>query len=97
MTDDETARLEREADAILRQDAKDQGFIAKSGRGYTKYARAVGITTADTLDRTYKHEAVGFTEEQVDHLANESETSAIKRRRQAASPDQTAVGGDENP
>ena len=97
MTDEESARLEREADLILKQDARDQGFIAPSGRGYTKYAREMGITTADTLDRTYKHEAVGFSEEQIDHIANESETSAIKRRRQAAGPDQTAVSGDENP
>jgi len=48
----------------------------------------------------YQHEAVGFSEEELDHLANESETDAIKRRREAAdldqAPSETAASRDTN-
>jgi hypothetical protein len=52
----EVRRLEAEADSLLRQDAEEQGFIKDNGRGFSAYARSVGITTKKTLETTYKHE-----------------------------------------
>lgn len=84
MTDDgfpsaaEIRRLEAEADALLKQDAKASGFIKDNGRGFSAYARSIGITTRKTLETTYKHEAAvsvlnsdpNFTmEEKLDHYA----------------------------
>ena len=63
MTDDgfpsaaEIRRLEAEADALLKQDAKASGFIKDNGRGFSAYARSIGIVTKKTLETTYKHEA----------------------------------------
>lgn len=75
----EIRALEAEADKLLKQDARDQGFIKENGRGFSAYARAVGITTKKTLETTYKHEAAisilnpdtRFTpEEKLDYLAS---------------------------
>jgi hypothetical protein len=52
----EIRRLEAEADALLKQDAKDRGFIKDNGRGFSAYARSIGIVTKKTLETTYKHE-----------------------------------------
>jgi len=70
--------------------------VAPTGRGYTKYERAVGITSDSGLRRTYQHEAVGFSEEELDHLANETQTDAIKRRRAAADVDPNGGSGEPN-
>lgn len=64
----EQRRLEAEADALLKKDAEAQGFIRPNGRGFSEYARSIGITTKKTLETTYKHEAAGFTEEQLESL-----------------------------
>lgn len=77
----ESRRLEALADDILKKDAKRRGFVAPTGRGYTKYERDAGITSESGLRRVYEHEAVGFSEEELDHLAHESETDAVRRRR----------------
>ena len=75
----EARRLEAEADRLLKQDAKDSGFIKPNGRGFSAYARSIGITTKKTLETTYKHEAAvsilnpdtRFTmEEKLDFYAN---------------------------
>lgn len=52
----EIRRLEAQADALLKQDAKDNGFIKDNGRGFSAYARSIGITTKKILETTYKHE-----------------------------------------
>lgn len=72
LTAAEIRQLEAEADALLKQDARDQGFIRENGRGFSAYARAYGITTKKTLETTYKHEAVGFTEQQLESLLHAS-------------------------
>ncbi len=54
-----------QADELLRQDARERGFINGKGRGYAAYARSIGITTKKILETIYKHEKVGFTEEQM--------------------------------
>lgn len=56
----ESQRLEREADELLKADARERGFIRPNGRGMSEYARASGITTKKTLETTYKHEVVGW-------------------------------------
>lgn len=65
----EVRRLEAEADALLKKDARAKGFIKPNGRGFTAYARSIGITTKKILETTYKHEAVGFSDEQLGTLA----------------------------
>lgn len=62
MTDDptfispaESARLEAEADALLRADAKEKGFI-KRKYGYGKYAKEAGILTAHDIATIRHHE-----------------------------------------
>ena len=68
MTDDgfisaaESRRLEAEADALLKGDAQANGFIKDNGRGFSAYARSIGITTKKTLETTSKHEKTGFEE-----------------------------------
>ena len=52
----ESSRLEAEADALLKGDAKANGFIKDNGRGFSAYARSIGITTKKILETTYKHE-----------------------------------------
>ena len=76
---EESRKLEAEADALLKQDARDQGFVigrrprlSEGELGFSAYARAYGITTKKTLETTYKHEAVGFTEQQLESLAHGS-------------------------
>jgi hypothetical protein len=91
MDEKESRRLETLADDILKKDARRRGFVAPTGRGFTKYERAIGVTSESGLRRTYQHEAVGFTEEELDHLATETETDAIRRRREAADLDQAPV------
>lgn len=56
----ESAALEKQAEDLLKQDARDQGFIRSNGRGYSEYARSIGATTKKTLETTYKHETVGW-------------------------------------
>lgn len=70
MTPAESQRLEAEADRILKEDARRQGKIKPNGRGFSDYAREIGITTKKTLETTYAHEKVGFTEEQLGQLAH---------------------------
>lgn len=53
----EVRRLEAEADRLLKADAKERGFIRENGRGFSAYARSIGITTRKILETTYKHEA----------------------------------------
>lgn len=65
----ESQRLEAEAEALLKKDARDRGFIRSNGRGFSEYARTVGITTKKILETTYKHEKVGFNEQQLEALA----------------------------
>ena len=52
----ESRRLEGQADALLKGDAKANGFIKDNGRGFSAYARSIGITTKKILETTYKHE-----------------------------------------
>lgn len=65
----ESRRLEAQADAMLKADARERGFIRANGRGFSNYARDTGITTKKTLETTYKHEKVGFTEPQLESLS----------------------------
>ena len=52
---DESKRLEQEADAILKEDARAKGFIKKGGKyGYGKYAREAGILTPHAV-ATIRH------------------------------------------
>jgi hypothetical protein len=80
----EQRRLEAEADALLKEDARRRGFIRPNGRGFSDYAREIGITTKKTLETTYKHEKVGFTEQQLESL---SEVDQSIRR---SSPDRSS-------
>lgn len=70
----EQRRLEDEADALLKQDAQRRGFIRPNGRGFSEYARSIGITPKKILETTYKHEAVGFTEQQLESLSENDHT-----------------------
>lgn len=54
----ESQRLEKQAEELLKQDARERGFIRENGRGFSDYARASGITTKKTLETTYKHEVL---------------------------------------
>lgn len=54
----ESARLEKEADALLRADAKAKGYIKKT-YGYGKYAREAGILTAHDIATIRHHEFPG--------------------------------------
>lgn len=62
MTDDfiteaEARRLEKEADALLREDAKAKGFIKPRGKyGFGKYAKEAGILTQHDIVTIRKHE-----------------------------------------
>ena len=80
LTEAQLLELERAADALLLEDARRLGFIRPSGRGYTKYARSIGIVTRDVQARTYLHEKVGFDDRRLDELAHESPTKAHQRR-----------------
>lgn len=65
----ESAALEKQAEALLKADAKERGFIRPNGRGFSEYARDAGITTKKTLETTFKHETLvrgqnGFTDEE---------------------------------
>ena len=71
ITEAESYQLEKEADALLRADAEDRGFIRENGRGYSEYARTSGMTTKKTLETTYKHEKVGFEEHQLESLGGQ--------------------------
>jgi hypothetical protein len=55
ITDAEARRLEQEADAILRQDARDKGYIKKT-YGYGKYAKEAGILTPHDIATIRHHE-----------------------------------------
>lgn len=86
-TKSEIRQLEAEADKLLQQDAKEKGFIQENGRGYTAYAKSIGITTKKILETTYKHEAAigvlypssSFTvEERMDYVSREK-TPAQRR------------------
>jgi hypothetical protein len=55
ITDAEARRLEQEADAILRQDARSKGFIKKT-YGYGKYAKEAGILTPHDIATIRHHE-----------------------------------------
>lgn len=63
------------ADELLKKDAERQGFIRPNGRGFSDYARSIGITTKKILETTYRHEARGFTEDQLGNLAEPSESA----------------------
>lgn len=58
ITAQEARRLEREADALLRADAKAKGFIKKT-YGFGKYAREAGILTAHDIATIRHHEFPG--------------------------------------
>lgn len=60
ITAEESRRLEKQAEELLKADARDQGFIRANGRGFSEYARATGITTKKILETVYKHEVVGW-------------------------------------
>lgn len=51
----EARRLEKEADALLRADAKEKGYIKKT-YGYGKYAKEAGILTAHDIATIRHHE-----------------------------------------
>lgn len=78
---EEEHRLERAADELLHQDARERGYIAPSGRGFTKYARDLGITPRDTLARIYAHESVGWSEDELSDLTVETGTHGHRRRQ----------------
>jgi hypothetical protein len=65
----ETDRLEKQADEILRADAKASGAVRANGRGYSAYFREHGMTSSKILETVYKREAVGFSEEGLEALA----------------------------
>jgi hypothetical protein len=58
ITAEEARRLEGEADALLRADAKEQGFIKKT-YGYGKYAKTYGILTAHDIATIRRYEFPG--------------------------------------
>lgn len=54
---DDAKRLEEEADAILKEDAKKKGFIKEGGTyGYGKYAKKYGILTPHDVATIRHHE-----------------------------------------
>lgn len=55
MSEQEAKRLEKEADALLRADAKEKGYIKKK-YGYGKYAKAAGILTPHDIATIRHHE-----------------------------------------
>lgn len=55
ISEQEARRLEKEADALLRADAKDKGYI-KRKYGYGKYAKDAGILTPHDIVTIRKHE-----------------------------------------
>lgn len=79
ITPAESARLEAQAEALLKEDARNSGLIRENGRGFSEYARANGITTKKTLETTFKHEKVGFTEDQLEYL--HAQEPAVRRSR----------------
>lgn len=61
--------LEREADRILREDAKNLGYLkGNSLRGYGDYTRKYGFLTSKMQSEIEKTEKVGFSEEQMESL-----------------------------
>jgi hypothetical protein len=80
MPSEDERLLERAADALLHADAVERGFIMPSGRGFTRYAKDLGITPRDTLARIYLHESVGWSEDELSDLAVETTTHARRRK-----------------
>lgn len=56
----ESQALEKQAEELLKQDARDTGFIRANGRGFSEYMRTGGMTTKKILETVYKHEVVGW-------------------------------------
>lgn len=55
ITEAESRLLEREADFLLREDAKAKGYIKKT-YGFGKYAREAGILTAHDVATIRRYE-----------------------------------------
>lgn len=73
--------LEKQADDILRQDARDRGFIkGKSLRGYGEYARKHGIMTSKQKSVVEKTEKTGFDENQLESIIHDGVDAATRRK-----------------
>lgn len=76
--------LEKAADELLRQDARDRGYIkGKSLRGYGDYARKHGIMTSKQKSTVEKTEKTGFSEPQIESIMHNG-VDADTRRKYAA-------------
>ena len=77
----EAERLEAMADELLKEDAKEQGYVNKDGSGgWTRYARDNGMVTKDRMRTVYRHEISlvkltkdGSDEDQLEYLKQDTQ------------------------
>ena len=73
--------LEKQADELLRADARAQGFIkGKNLRGYGDYTEKYGLLTSKQQSEIAKTEKFGFTETQLESLMHGCADAATRRK-----------------